>query len=135
MHSEDSLNASSALQLLDTIVPDHVAGFAGDACMELFEFICPAPERQAKEKKGTRQKKKRLFAESVLNSAFNRIPLFIVSPRPLSLVFSSSVLNPFLLNVSLQGESGETNPRAVNFVPHIQPNQQRRQRLHNPRVL
>src|SRR2546426_3172972 len=36
---------------------------------------------------------------------------------------------------SLQGKPGESNPRAVNFVAHIQSNQQRRQRLHDARIL
>src|SRR5712692_7423392 len=37
--------------------------------------------------------------------------------------------------LSLQGESGESNPGAVNFVAHIQSDQQRRQRFHDARIL
>jgi hypothetical protein len=46
VHSGDSLKASSALQLLDTRIPDHDP--------ELVALFCPATARGAIEKSATR---------------------------------------------------------------------------------
>jgi hypothetical protein len=58
VQSGDSAKASSALQLLDTRVPDHdpefVAEFLAELLDELPELLCPATARAAIEKSATR---------------------------------------------------------------------------------
>src|SRR5438046_6319445 len=53
--SGDSANASSALQLLNTRIPDHDPDFVA----EFIELFCPATARGAIEKSAARQRKKR----------------------------------------------------------------------------
>src|SRR5256886_16679411 len=53
VHSGDSAKASSALQLLDTRMPDHDPG--------LITLFCPAIVKAAIEKSANRQRKKRFF--------------------------------------------------------------------------
>src|SRR5258708_15097046 len=80
MHSEDSLKASSALQLLDTTVPDHAPGFA----VEFPELFCPAAARGAIERSATRQTKKHFTVKSVLNDRINSNSSFHLSICPYS---------------------------------------------------
>src|SRR5467141_1430582 len=54
VQSGDSLNASSALQLLDTKVPDHDPEFLAELLDELPELFCPATARAAIEKSAAR---------------------------------------------------------------------------------
>src|SRR5260370_10651337 len=72
-HSGDSAKASSALQLLDTRMPDHDPGFVA----EFLGLFCPATARGAIEKNATRQRKKRFAVESVPADSTNSNPRFI----------------------------------------------------------
>src|SRR6266567_1934769 len=80
MHSEDSLKASSALQLLDTTVPDHAPGFA----VEFPELFCPAAARGAIERSATRQTKKHFAVELALTGSINSNSSFHLSICPYS---------------------------------------------------
>jgi hypothetical protein len=74
VHSEDSLNASSALQLLDTIVPDHAPGVFPGFVAGIPELPCPAIAKGIKEKRASRQIKIRFVAELVLVRRINTKP-------------------------------------------------------------
>src|SRR6266581_1612984 len=76
MHSEDSLKASSALQLLDTTVPDHAPGFVVP--------FCPSTAKAAIERSAARQTKKHFAVKSVLNDSINSNPSFHLSICPYS---------------------------------------------------
>src|SRR5437016_9564955 len=73
VHSGDSAKASSALQLLDTRIPDHDPDFVA----EFIELFCPATARGAMEKSTARQRKKRFAVESVPTESINSNPRFI----------------------------------------------------------
>src|SRR5256885_5867085 len=60
VHSGDSAKASSALQLLDTRVPDHDPDFVA----EFLGLFCQAAASAAMEKSATRLRKKRIAVES-----------------------------------------------------------------------
>src|SRR6266436_5107803 len=62
VQSGTSAKASSALQLLDTSVPDH----APELVVELPELLCPAAARGIIEKSAATQRKKRFAVESAL---------------------------------------------------------------------
>src|SRR5436190_3281486 len=68
VHSGDSAKASSALQLLDTRMPDHAP--------ELVTLFCPAIVKAAVGKSATRQRKKRFFVVSDLTNSINSRPSF-----------------------------------------------------------
>jgi hypothetical protein len=68
VHSGDSAKASSALQLLDTRVPDHDPG--------VVVLFCPAIATGAIEKNATRQRKKRFALESALTGNIDSRPSF-----------------------------------------------------------
>jgi hypothetical protein len=72
VHSGDSAKASSALQLLDTRVPDHDPGFVA----EFLGLFCPAITREAIEKSAARLRKKRFALESALTGNINSRPPF-----------------------------------------------------------
>jgi hypothetical protein len=68
VHSEDSANASSALQPLETRMPDH------DPDSNL--MFWPASVKGAIEERASRQRKKRFAAESALTDNINSRPSF-----------------------------------------------------------
>src|SRR5436309_2115561 len=67
VHSGDSAKASSALQLLDTRMPDHDPDFV--------VLFCPATASGVMERRATRQRKKRLAGEAVLTVSIKSRPL------------------------------------------------------------
>jgi len=71
MHSGDSANASSALQLLDTSVPDHAPDDVAEFVAWVPELLCPAIAKEIMEKSATRQGKQRFAAESALAVSIN----------------------------------------------------------------
>src|SRR5260370_9457063 len=80
MHSEDSLKASSALQLLDTTVPDRAPGSA----VKSPELFCPAAGRGAIERSATKQRKKHFTVELALTGSINSNSSFHLSICPYS---------------------------------------------------
>src|SRR5882762_6996440 len=68
VHSGNSAKASSALQLLDTRVPDHDR--------RVVVLFCPAIATGAIEKNATRQRKKRFALESALTGNIDSRPSF-----------------------------------------------------------
>src|ERR1700731_4540859 len=73
VHSGDSAKASSALQLLDTMMPDHDPDFVA----EFIELFCPATTGEAMVKSAARLRKKRFTVESVPTESINSSPRFI----------------------------------------------------------
>src|SRR5882672_12611863 len=67
VHSGDSAKASSALQLLDSRVPDHDP----DCVAEFLGLFCQAAASAAMEKSATRLRKKRIAVESDLTDSIN----------------------------------------------------------------
>jgi len=78
MHSGDSAKASSALQLLDTRVPDQDPVFVAELVAEfLDDFLalsCPPTARGAIENSAARQSKLRFDSESALTGRINSNP-------------------------------------------------------------
>src|SRR5713226_1492401 len=68
VHSGDSAKASSALQALDTSMPDQDPGFVA--------LFCPATARGTMEKSVSKRRKQHFAVESVLTDSFNLRPLF-----------------------------------------------------------
>jgi len=89
VQSGDSLNASSALQLLDTRVPDHDPGFVVEFVVLALELFCPATAKGAMEKTAARKRRKRFAVESTLTDSVNLGPFYFLAsirtvPRPVS---------------------------------------------------
>src|SRR5512137_2020366 len=74
MHSGDSANASSALQLLDTTVPDHALDVVAEFLAGLTELPCPAIANGVKQKSDTQQRKLPFTAQSALDGSMNLRP-------------------------------------------------------------
>jgi hypothetical protein len=80
MHSGDSAKASSALQALETRIPDHAPELGGEIVAEFVAeslgLPCPANATGTIEMTATKKRKKRFALESALADGINGRPLF-----------------------------------------------------------